>query len=88
MAESAAESGFSFWGSLVGLGLGSPFSRAAVFGLAGFLFQLVLKPRVSYLESGKAKAWSVTTGDLSEDSAIFTWWMWPTTAAFIGGFVF
>lgn len=78
----------TIYGTMVSYGLGSPISRAAVFGSLGFLIQLLLKPSVSYLSDGRAKAWSVTAGENpGDDTSVFTWWMWPAVGAFIGGFV-
>ena len=64
------------------IGLNTPSKRAAIGGLVGYIFQALVKPRLSYTkEDQQPKAWK---GSLKErqqygdDRLTWTpWWIWP-----------
>jgi len=58
---------------LVFLGMETPLKRFFVGFTGGFLYQYMLRPRVSYYEHNKAKPFILT----DRNGTFVPWWSWP-----------
>lgn len=74
---------------VVGIGLGTPINRSAVFAAVGFALQLFIKPSISYVTVGNksiAKPFKLTASPTNKiPTTLFPWYFWPILFAMIGG---